>query len=145
TTPAVAGPPGLAQTASAAAAPAADPNVWTLDDIRFEAPRAHQPFALNNTALKWLRFLDEAPEGNPTIGERPVDLGEPNMDIGVLLRGRGPAFCWQPGAVQPWSWRLFVLSLDEETQRTIIGDGIVRLAAQATSFFSLLLLFPSAY
>ncbi|MCP4239472.1 MAG: hypothetical protein GY772_02815, partial [bacterium] len=151
-TPAVAGPPGVFAAAlpqgaeEAAAAPEGAPTVaaaavegvWTLDDIRWEAPRAQQPAALNNTALKWFRFRDEAPEGFPTLGGVSIDLDLPNMDIGVLLRVHGPDFSWKQrptGAfeTQPWSWRLFVMALPEDVQRQVIGDGLARLAAEVSS------------
>ncbi|MCP4242284.1 MAG: hypothetical protein GY772_17150 [bacterium] len=144
-TPAVAGPQGAEGAASApaeAASAAIVDGVWTLDDIRWEAPKASQPAALSNTALKWLRFKDEAPEGCPTLAVATIDLDEPNMDIGVLVRDKGPDFSWKKSAgafeKQPWSWRLFVLGLPEDVQRRVIGNGLCGLTVEATSLFVVL-------
>ncbi|MCP4239937.1 MAG: hypothetical protein GY772_05200 [bacterium] len=143
-TPAVAGPQGAEGAASApeggpAMAAAIVDGVWSLDDIRYEAPKASQPAALSNTALKWFRFKDEAPEGCPTLAVANIDLDEPNTDIGVLVREKGPDFSWKKSAgafeKQPWSWRLFVLGLPEDVQRRVIGDGLCSLTVEVTSLF----------
>ena len=93
--------------------------VETFDSI--SRVQVKQPWALNNTALKWLRDTNEV-DGNPVTPVVPLTNMDP-LEIGVLDRGKGMAYQFLPGQLQPWSWREMLASFKEDMRRQILGDG----------------------
>ena len=92
-----------------------------------------QAFALNSTALKWIRDTHEQPRGTPTTVKFDLTNKDPLM-IGVLLRDKGMSYAFAPGQLQPWSWRQMLASFNETTKRQILGfdggDGLVSITCE---------------
>ena len=92
----------------------------TKDEIRVSGT---QPWQLDNTALKGIRFQGESPPG--TQSDRSgVDLthSDPYYVL-TIKRDRGPAF----EMVEPrleWSWKKMLNRLDDATLERVIGPGV---------------------
>ena len=105
--------------------------VETFDSIsRVEVKQA---WALNNTALKWIRDTneDEGNPVNPVVELTPMDP----LNVGVLDRGKGMAYQFLPDQLQPWSWREMIASFKEDVKRQILGDaddGLVSISCEAS-------------
>jgi hypothetical protein len=93
--------------------------VATFDSI--SSLQVNQNYALNNTALKWLRDTNEV-DGNPVHPVVQLKHMDP-LDIGVLQREKGMAYAFLPDQLQPWSWREMLASFKEDVRRQILGDG----------------------
>ena len=105
--------------------------VATFDSI--SSLQAKQNYALNNTALKWLRDTNEV-DGNPVEAVVTLTHTDP-LDIGVLQRDKGMAYQFLPDRLQPWSWREMLASFKEDVRRQILGDdndGLVSISCEAS-------------
>ena len=95
--------------------------IVTLEEIR---AAGRQPWHLDSTALKSIRYQGENPAGTP-IDWSGLDLT--NRDPYPVLtvhRDTGPAFTMGEPQ-QPWSWRKMLNRFDDCTLRRIIGPGVV--------------------
>ena len=110
-------PPGLQPV------PAPPEVKYTLDQIRaFDTPTQRND--LNNVALKWLRDTNENPPGVPTV--EYVDItDQPMIDIGMIVRSKGPLYAFDPIQRQPWSWLAMIKGYRAEVQARIVGNGLV--------------------
>ena len=85
-----------------------------------------QPWKLNNTALKSIRFSNEDCPGCPRrdMPKWGVSLfSSDTVQVHTLQRGDKTDYeLVEP--FQPWSWKKMFRSFDEDTRNKIIGDGI---------------------
>ena len=110
---------------SAASASAVAEKVWTLEELsniaREQEKDFKQPWKLNNTALKYMRWAGEKPEGVPLkdgyCWNVPIDIV---VEIGEMEHdAKGPGFSFDSPAVagkmQRWSATQFLASLRPDT------------------------------
>jgi hypothetical protein len=116
-----------------------NPIVWTADMILEQGrqERPQQPWTRNNQALKWFRWRDERPAGEPRTGVIRIDLSQTWVQIGAiehdpsneLFHFDSPAVA---GHVEEWSWKQFLVALRPADFRETVGLGITEIAAFAT-------------
>ena len=95
---------------------------YSLAQIREH--RGDQRSDLSNVALKWLRDTHEDPPGHPNVEE--VDLTDQRIiQIGQIIRNKGPLYRFHATNTQPWSWLLMIKGFGPDVQTRIVGNGLV--------------------
>ena len=110
----------------------AAPVVATVEQISSlrEVGQRPPPWSVHNTALKYLRDSNEDPPGLPRCW-RGVDITDKDtLEIGVLLRGKGPAYTFVEGRSQQWAWRDMLAAFSDSILREVVGCGVVQITCQ---------------
>ena len=97
--------------------PKAEVAIVSMEEIRASG---HQPWKLNNTALKYLRDAHEMPRGTPTL--EGLDLTSDEVMIKTLVELGGQAYSFR-APLQPWSWRKMLNGMNDENLRKAVGDS----------------------
>ena len=92
--------------------PKAKVAIVSMEEIRASG---HQPWKLNNTALKYLRDAHEMPRGTPTLEGLEVM-------IKTLVELGGQAYSFSD-PLQRWSWRKMLNGMSEANLRKAVGDS----------------------